>query len=293
MTVESVELLAKAAFQASGSDPITDVSFLKAPTSENYETEYQLTGISGLSIDQINSLLDSNNQGYSLKLGPREIVILLGLKPEFQTGSTPQSLRDDIYRGLMQSPKGIIICRLNMHHGLPPRRIETKLTKVESNMSVATPQIQISLEAIRSPFLGETWDHLGALTRDGDKFTILDTVSTAAHGFQIAVKINSTITGDFYLQNILDQSYFRLRPSSLIGGSFQADDTILINSFEGRRSVQVARGGGSPTFYNAAAMIMVDSIWPEVTPNSPTRFQMNAEASLNEILGYFDTYWGL
>lgn len=292
MTVESVELLAKAAAQASGSDPIVDVSFLNVPTAEDGETEYQLNGLSGLAIDQLNSTLASANTGYNLQLGPREIVILLGLNPNYDSGSTNQSLRDRVYKGLTKSPKGIIICRLHMTDG-PVRRIETKLKKVENNMSVATPQLQITLEGIRSTIVGEEWNQLESLTRYSGGFSILDEESTAPHGFQIAVKVNSDITGDFVLQNRLDQTYFMLRPSALIGGSFQADDTILINSFEGRKSVQVTRGGGMPTFYNAAAMIMAGSVWPKVTHDTVTRFTMNEETSLNELLGYFNTYWGV
>lgn len=302
MNFEEVELWARAATR-NMVDPVLpgsadDVKVLTLPATDDFETPYSLLSISGLGSENMYHVVSPTDAEYlqttplrvNHKLGPREMVFLLGLRPEYTNGETPMVLRDRMYRKLFSSPIGELKLRFKVGHE-QYRVINARVTKVETNMFVSTPQLQFTVVADLPWFYTENRLQTENVSpASAAHFWVEDQTSTAPHGMDMEFYF-MTGSGPIGLLNRLTGERFTILPAGGIT-SFVPGDIVKINSLESERAVSLTRSG---TTYNLAAGIQPQSSWPTIYPERKVLYELLGGLVFlgKNRVQWPNTYWGL
>lgn len=256
----------------------------------NSTQPYQVKAIMGLDADEIVPQYTGNptdNAGgfYSPVMQKREITFLLGMNPDFDEVSTYSSLRDDIYKLVSRSRTGSV-------------RIDFKLdddtiayltgfvTKIEASYFEKVPAVQVTINCNRDPMLKaptrEIVNVAGVLV--GRIATISDNVSTAAHGFRMAVRFSDD--SDMFSLSDETGSYWKFS----LTYEFKAADVLNFSSEFKSKYVYITRSGAN---IHIAEAIDAISVWPVMLPGENV-YKLNSDAgvSLNS-MSYVPTYWGV
>lgn len=283
MSITSIELLAR--------NPGDPTSLISIPMRDDFETPVFVVGVSGLSIDKLGSAAKQWSMGYRQTPEPREITLLLGLRPNYEQYQTMQSLRDHIYRSIAQTPYGIIIFRMNMEDG-SARETEALVTKVDTNPATATPQLQLTLKALSPVFTGLTTNQSASMS-GGSKLTVLDEVSTAPHGMTFEFELGSGVspTQPIVFTRTSSSDTFTLNIVTGVVSAWAAGQRITVDSRSGSRSVYMSAGG---LMFYINACVGARSVWPEVRPGVPEEFTSSAPGTfIDGQMSYRHTFWGV
>ncbi len=282
MRVTSVDIL------ASNSDNLINLSY-RDPSNQN---PYNVKSIIGLDADEITSKFYgasglSNEKYYDLSLQTRDIVIQIGLNPDFRLGKSYSTLRDDLYKLISSSRTGSIQLRFN--DGVTTvAAISGFITKFDSPQFTKNPEVQLTIKC-SDPMLKA----LGPIDVDVTGLapaltTITDDKSTSPHGFQFNMLFTGSIV-KFSIQDAVSPNWVfevNLSGSPLI--QFVAGDILYFSSEYNNRYVYLGRGAD---IIHLVDRIILDSIWPILFPGDNV-FICSGNVSWDSIT-YYPTYWGV
>ncbi len=270
------------------SNNVVNLSF-RDPTSQN---PYNVKSIIGLDADEITSKFYgvsylSNEKHYDLSLTKRDVVIQIGLNPNFRLGKTYSDLRDDLYKLISSSRTGSI--RLQFNNGdNTVAAISGFVTKFEAPNFTKTPEVQLTVNC-SDPML-KALDEVNVDVTDLDPFftTIVDDESTSPHGFRFGVIFSESIV-DFSIQDTFVPNWaFEVNLTGSPLGSFVSGDELHFSSENNNRYLYLVRGFD---IIHLVDRIIPTSVWPIVFPGENT-FICSDFVSWDHIT-YYPTYWGV
>lgn len=272
---------------------------------------YQVKSMTGIDADDIINQFVGNPTGdefgFSIpKLVKREVVLFLGLNPDWKINQTFSDLRDEVYRLVGSCPSGMVWLRFN--HGTSEDDSHVKavlaarISKVEANHFVERPEIQVTITAEDQPMLQapsvESDDELFAKWVENEELPgenavkLEDLLSTAGHGFEADFTITgSTTTFKMEGRGTLEGLVFEID-----GFNFEEDDRLLLSSRPENRYAYVQRG---ETVIHVVDKMTENSIWPIMLPGSNFYTYGDEEDWGTDSLVTWDearwtpTYWGV
>jgi hypothetical protein len=266
----------------------------KDPTRDN---SYNVKSIVGLDADNI----VPKHYGaafFNMALQSREIVMKIGLNPNFSAGESFASLRDRLYKMIASSRTGLVDIWFRYTYSNDAfttiianrARISGFITKFEAAQFERTQEVQITISAIE-PFL-KSFSEI-PVDVSGPLFTpmpiitnIMDTESTAPHGFDFDITFLGFVA-TFSMSNPFDASWsFDVSP---VGG-FGDGDVLHFSSEPKDKKLYIQRGA---TQVPLGDVIAPGSIWPIIFPGD-NYFTFDNYALMEWTnLSYYNAYWGV
>lgn len=285
MRVTSVEL------RPEGSSDVIQLSF-RDPRSLN---PYQCKSIAPLDADELTPQFygtsgDSTKKYYQMAQKKREPVALISLNPRWGEvdDNSYSELRDRLYR-LIQSSRTGIVAIVFQADGEDVAAISGTVSKIEAGHFTQTPEVQITFNC-QNPMLQSPSRFVLAGPPAGapvteDDITIVDEISTAAHGFRFEAEFNAAYSS-FVMSppGGSPEWTFDVRPY----GGFLDGDVLHFSSEVRNKYLYIRRSG---TTIHLGDAIQSSSIWPIFFPGSNV-FHTNHAVTWNKI-DHYVTYWGV
>jgi hypothetical protein len=248
---------------------------------------YSVQSISGLEPpDVVLAMSTKAEEGAVLqgrRANNRQIVILLGFRPEYSSGQSVGELRRKLYGMLTPKLSYNVIIQLTDDTGTDVLQTIGNVSKMDTNPFSKDPQTQITLDCLSPYFTGKTFVHPtpGSLSGGVTSFTVPNDGDAPA-GFICNVTINDT-------QPLF--RFFTWDESEWIHITypFLAGDTIQINTIMGQREVTMTRSGNK---VNMLQFLSPNTSWLQLDPGpnqfkpTPTNYTMNSWSSTAR-------YWGI
>lgn len=270
-----------------GSTDSVVLSF-RDPTSQN---PYIAKDITGLDADEITAKYYASDMSdkkyYDLSLKKRDIVVKIGLNPQFSVGKSYAVLRDDLYRVISSSRTGEL--QLQFKDGIVTKAtVSGFVAKLEAPNFTKTPEVQLTISC-NDPMLRAVSEiNMDVLTVSPQSTVVTDDESTAPHGFRFGVIFLGDII-DFSVQDQAEPNWafeVNLTGSSL--EHFQFNDELHFSSEINNRYLYMIRGFD---IFHIVDKIIPTSIWPILFPGD-NPFVCSEEVRWDYITHY-PTYWGV
>lgn len=285
MRVTSVEL------RPEGSSDVIQLSF-RDPRSLN---PFQCKSIAPLDADELTPQFygtsgDSTKKYYQMAQKTRAPVALIGLNPRYgePDDNSYSELRDRLYR-LIQSSRTGVVDIVFQADGEDVALISGTVSKIEAGHFTQTPEVQITFNC-KNPMLQSPSRFVLAGGEVGppvveDDITIVDEISTAAHGFRFQAEFSAPYTS-FVMSppGVSPEWVFDIRPY----GGFLAGDVLYFSSEVRNKYLYIKRSGSTIHLGDA---IQTNSIWPILFPGT-NAFHTNHAVTWNSI-DHYVTYWGV
>jgi len=270
----------------------------------NTENPYVIENIDGLDAETIVPKFFGFATGsvrrkqYDLGLPSRTISLKIWLNPDFTENTTYSQLRDDLYRAIYSSRDAVVQLRLNDG--------ETTIAAVSGFVTQCTNELfedkQIVLMTIfcedsRLRALEETnltiTDALVDTVYDVGAFSVIDTDSTLAHGFNFRIVFTNNVSYIRMQDDLVDTWRFTVQPEIIDGLSgFRTGDILYFSSEHNNKYLYVLRG---TDIIHLMDKITPGSVWPILFP-SPTEntFLINDRSKFDWVsFSHTKTYWGV
>lgn len=279
MKITSVEL------HPANSSDICVLSF-RDPSRQN---PYNVKSITGLDADEIIPRYyggsGSSDKFYMMSLQSRPIILKAGLQPRPSLSESYSSLRDDLYKLISSSRRGLIDVKFK--NGINVVAVISGfVSKLETNHFDKAPEVQISLTC-EDPWLKAPTPTIVSVTGlDPADTTITDSLSTAPHGFMFEIEFLAALDA-FTMTDPTDPTWsFSVEP---VGG-FEIGDILHISSEYNDKHLYLVRGAST---IHIADTILQGSVWPLIFPGE-NNFALDDPTGLSwEAITYYPTYWGV
>lgn len=219
----------------------------------------------------------------------RNIVMALGLNPDWEGQQTMASLRHILYRYLM--PENWTKLRF-FSQELPDVDIEGYVESFEPNMFSEDPEVQVSIICPRPDFIEADATIYDGVVDDGTLEEVFEYAGTIRTGFELRIDgtvNNPDYTGDITvkLTSFGVQEHFTITPVTVDGQRYFKLSTVR-NS---KRAQSVSKADGSLT--NLLSGVTGDSVWLEIKPGENVLSIAAAEMGQVWTMAYFNRYGGL
>lgn len=241
-----------------------------------------------------------NQGGFSRGRRPlaREIVIRVGLTPNFSNGQTASDLRQILYTLL--SPGEVTSNDQLRFHIIDENNtfwagVYGLINRIEVVPFSKDPEVQITMNCFSPFFQGPVVDiPVGTINRAKP---IIANPGTAPAGFYLDIKFTHVESQPtVYLTN--DDTGARLGASNSPSGLFATNDRLVIDTRAGRRRITRLRGEtATPASLNLLPYVLASPTWHLLNPGL-TRFQIGPGGTSGikfDILRwyFFPQYWGI
>jgi hypothetical protein len=277
MKITSIEL------HPENSSDVAVFSF-RDPRSTN---PYNVKAIAGLDAEEIVSRYYGASYGqkfYNLSLEKRELIFKIGLNPRVGELESYSDLRDALYRMIASSRTGQI--EIQFKNGSTVVAVTYgSISKLESPLTEKMQEVFITIKP-REPMLkAPTPVIVPTAGLSLGNAVITDELSTAPHGFKLALNITVPIPS-ISIGPSGDSWSFEIIP---VGGFFAAD-VLYFSSEYNDKYLYIMRSGGK---IHLADAVVPGSIWPILFPGENT-FVINPSANMAwSSITYYPTYWGV
>lgn len=266
---------------------------------------YVMKGIVGLDAAEITPKFygigtDSRVKYYNMTLAARDIVLRIGLNPNFIESESFSDLRDMLYRKLVSTRSGEVRVYFKDGPGSEGVRGYTYgfVSKIESPL-LQDPEVQITLHCIDPVLRGLTDLYTEEdLVPEGDgSLIVTDDVTTKPHLFNYQMEV----TEDCPMVSVHDDAHyddweFRIVPG-IIGADtgFLAGDLITVIAQTGiltslTKQVLLQRGGAP---FPIADKVQPGSLWPVIFPGD-NQFVVETAGDYTWIsMQYAPEFWGI
>lgn len=247
---------------------------------------YNVKAITGLDAEAIVSRSHGTSGFADLSLENRDVVLRIGLNPDFSLNKSYSDLRDDLYKMIASSRTGKI--QLQFMNGPDAvAAISGFVSKFEAAYFEKAPEVQLTVKCEEPMLKGLTSVSVPVTDLEPYNTVISDDKSTAPHGFMFEMDISA------YLNSITitdpDDSSWSFEVVSLSG--FIPDDVLVLSSEYNNKGVYVLRGG--VTIIQLADVITPGSVWPMIFPGDNSFSFTNYEYLSWKSITYYPTYWGV
>lgn len=209
---------------------------------------FVLRGAEGLGPPEVNvkfartTLEQAVYQGKSPSL--RQIVLVIGIAPDWNSGQTVEELRTQLYSLL--SPNSGIKIRLDIMHAMSVQGYaQGHISKFEVGLFTANPAVQITLECDYPYFIHPFMitQSPGSTPYGGNREFIIQNSGTAPSGFRAGFVIGNAIDTS---QSLVLSTNNPLGPKLQIDGvAFASGDEFILDTRSGSRGVWKRPSDGS------------------------------------------------
>jgi hypothetical protein len=281
-----------------GFKTVANLSF-RDPKSLN---PYIVKAISGLDAPEIKASSYGNgeitsNITYSMSMPDREITLRVALNPNYSSGQTISSLRDEVYKAISGTELGKLQL-LFLDQPVPDPNsiiafISGFITKLEVEHFSETPELQLTISCpdpmIKSLFPESIWT---PEFEDPGEFTLTDNLSTAPHGVNFVFNFNGPATG--FMLYAGSEGYGDTWPLIISPGyndgiyGFQNQDVLTITT-DPSKSVILSRDDSD---IHLMDKVSYGSTWPKMHPGNNTVAIESSNYTI-QYIEYYYTYWGI
>jgi hypothetical protein len=282
MRITDIEL-----YSSAGVEALT-FSVQKASVDE----KYYITNIVGLDAEELipryyGAGLVTKPKYYDFTMKPRIIVMKFRLNPNFAMDETVSDLRDDLYKIISASRTGKVSLNL-ISLGSIMAVASGFITKFEATYFTDKPELTITVQCDDPMLRGVNrviYDD--ATLVNSNPIVILDTLSTAPHGFAIQVTFTA-VSSTFTIQSAASNPEwkFLITPS----GGFAINDVLYLSSDKLNKYLYMVRSGVTTHLMDK---VELTSLWPMIFPGSNT-FYIPEIANLDlDQIDFYPAYWGV
>lgn len=248
---------------------------------------FVLKSILGLDADEITPLFygqgaETNTKFYDLVLQAREIVMRIGLNPDYNLNLRAGDLRNDLLKSIASSRSGKMQVRL-LDNEVPVAAISGFVTKFEASVSNKESEVQLTLRCDDPLFKSLYVSNQIVTELDEANPLIIDPGSTAPHGFYFKLTFNGSVNP------------FVIRDDTTPDWKFQIDypflsgDQLFFSSELGTKYIYRIRSGAT---LHLMADIEQGSVWPILFPGENQFNIVGSSFVWNEVY-WHDTHWGV
>lgn len=177
----------------------------------------------------------------------REIVVTIGLNPNYSVGQTPDDLRTDLY-GLLTPASGDLISVQFLNEDVVVAVTNGTVSKFETEHFSKDPEVQITIPCLEAYLQAP---QLTSVPLPIDKARpVIENIGTAAVGMVMNLTFTSDITG----WTVVDQSGKVMQ----ILYPFKVGDQLEVNTNPGERRLTLKRGN---TTVNVLPYLVRGSEW--------------------------------
>jgi len=277
MRITSVEL------HPEGSSAVCELSF-RDPTRQN---PYNVKGITGLDADEIVARsYGPGSSGYrELVMVKRDVAALIELNPDYANDQTPATLRDDLYRMIASSRKGLMHIWFKEDETVVAT-ISGTVKKLEASHFSKSPEVQITIECDEPELKAPAPVSLNVIGLDPTLTIIENDLSTKQHGFKFQLSYDANVAS--LVVTDPDDAGWNFTVSPV--GGFLTNDVLWFSSEYNDKYLYIMRGA---TKIQLADVITSGSVWPILFPGE-NKFALANGASVDwDAISYYPTYWGV
>lgn len=179
-------------------------------------------------------------QGKSAAL--RQIVVLVGLQPNWDVGQTAEELRTILY-GLLTPRYGQMVRAEIVHDGVVQAYAQGQISKMEASLFSKDPAVQITLDCDYAYLLGPDTVLQQPVQRTvgGIRAFDIDNDGTAPSGFKLGLILRANVGNSL----VLSDEDPRGQKIQLDGINWIAGDRLVIDTRAGSRGVWRGANGGA------------------------------------------------
>lgn len=179
-------------------------------------------------------------QGRSAAL--RQIVLLVGLQPDWNRGQTPEELRAILYP-LVYPPGDQMVKVQIFHQGAQQAFAQGYISKLELALFTKDPAVQITIDCDSPYFLSPTSVKLAPVPylKAGQLAFDVPNKGTAPSGFKMGLTLRNYVGSPLILSDTANNGG-RIQ---LDGVSWEAGDRFVVDTRPGSRGVWHGPGGGA------------------------------------------------
>jgi tail protein len=186
----------------------------------------------------------------------REVVVLIGLNPDWEAGETPKILRDNLYTMLFTGYDPRVDIQLNAGP-FPVAHEFAYVTKFEAAIFDANPAVQITFTCLNPTF--RAFSKASYAPGDlSEKAPDVYNYGTAETGFQFAVKFSGTMNG-WYIKQAGNQSV-----GMVFDMTFHDGDLLSVSTIPGQKYVHWRKHRGK--VQNKLSILTGGSEWIQLHP---------------------------
>lgn len=246
-----------------------------------HSSRYIVKQVDGLGPPEVDVRIDQH-----LYLGrqpaDREIVLRVGLNPEYATGETPASMRQDLYGLLTPGASDLIAVKLMNGPNILMQQ-SGAVKNIEINPFAKDPEVQITIDCLTSYFAAPAQVTFVPPLRSTFTVPYAGTVST---GFYLELDI----TYDWDTFSLYASEEGESGPKMRLDTTkFNDGDTLVIDTRTGRKGVKLLRGATTIRILDA---LSDDSIWFQLHPGDNTFWTSRQSFDWGQII-FTPLYWGI
>lgn len=253
---------------------------------------YKVTAIDGLGPTEIDVHISNTAIGDGTYHGrrphSREVVIQIGLNPDYSANLTPMDRRINLYRLLPPGDSSDLIwIKLIGHDGLVMGQIQGVIKRFETAQFSNDPRVQITIACL-SPYWEKAQKSVFGLS---EIWSNIDYEGSARTGFYMEYNFVDSVIAWRLL-------FWSGHKAITLNMPFINGDKLVINTQRGSRSLQLVRGG---VVSNVMASMTSDSVWLELEPGPNSFTQGVPNGSVVEdssskfnfgAVTYIPKFWG-
>lgn len=278
MRITSVE------FHPDGSSEVCELSF-RDPTRQN---RYNVKGMTGLDADEIVPRfvgVPGSTAFFNLVMTKRNVVALIELNPKYNLNETPSLLRDNLYRMISSSRKGLIHVWFKDGETVVAT-VSGYVTKMEAPLFTQLSEVQITISCDEPMLKAPDPVSIDVVGLDPSLTVINNDLSTAPHGFTFEVSFDADVAS--FLMEDPDDPDWSFEVIPLTG--FDTGDVLHYSSEYNNKYLYVVRAGNT---IQLADVITSGSVWPILFPGENTFTLANGPSLDWDSITYYPTYWGV
>lgn len=211
----------------------------------------------------------------------RQVIIRVGLAPNYAISETPSSLRTMLYGLLTSGPDDSIL--LQLMNG-PTVMMQTKgyVSKVEPVIYTKDPEVQITIDC-EGPYLkAPALTTLVPTTKD--TFAVDSPFGTDTFGFYYELTFTANVTNW-----ILYTGGPGAGAKMELDYAFLSGDKLMVDTRKGQRSIKRTRAGATT---NLIYTLSSDSIWVELHPGTNNFWTSSTAFDWGKVV-FTPQYWGV
>lgn len=256
--------------------------------SAAWDDQFVMKGADGLGPPDIDIAIARvpGQGGYFQNKDPqnKQIIVRVGLNPDWGSGGTPQALRETLYGLISGGYTGDqIACILMVDPSTEAARIYGYVSKMEIVPFSKDPQVQITIECL-SPYFEALTDTVVSLTGMSNTAPVIPNAGSAPTGFLLHFTVVTPVSGAW---KIADASATRF--INIVGPPWAVGDTVIIDTRAGSRNALFTHSGVDTSLLG---YISEDSDWLQLHPGNNT-FTITGQNRTWTLWQYKAHYWGV
>ena len=225
---------------------------------------------------------------YDLSPKKKNIILKVGLNPDFETDKSYSELRDDVYRIISSSRTGLIQLKFN-NGNVTIAAVSGFVTKIESPAFTKTPEVHITISCDDALLRAVEYVEVDLSLLDPGATVVTDNLSTAPHGFRFGVVFTDTAPAFSVKEAVFPRWLFEVFLTGSSLEEFVAGDVLHFSSELNNKYIYLERG--SAVFTHVVDKVMPGSVWPILFPGDNT---LIIDQPVNwQYIRHYPTYWGV